>query len=253
MRDFNHYQIDEYYLDLQRQAQEMNIDEEGGYTNPFPGLRTFRTDEAHLFFGREGQSEELIERLLRTRFLAVLGNSGSGKSSLVRAGLIPAVHAGVNQGKPSRWKIVICRPGNKPVLNLAAALASAQLKSADASVIAPKVGEIAEKLWESSFGLVEVEEETGEDEKTLLIIDQFEELFRFSREIVKEDAARFVNLLLTAVEQQRIPIYVVITMRSEFLGECVRVRGLPEIINRGQYLVPRLKSDTMRLLIRWRW
>ncbi|MCB1863695.1 MAG: hypothetical protein KDI47_18485, partial [Gammaproteobacteria bacterium] len=179
-----HFQIDEYYLDLQKQGQDMDIlDAERTRRNPFPGLRPFRTGEAHLFFGREGQAEELIARLMRTHFLGVLGNSGSGKSSLVRAGLIPALHAGKKQDRISDWKIVICRPGNSPIQNLAAALAGANTGSAKANVLAPEAGRMLPLLQESSFGLLETEAEADEHRKTLLIVDQFEELFRFSSEI----------------------------------------------------------------------
>ena len=62
--------------------------------NPFPGLRSFEADEDHLFFGREKQIDELLARLRRTRFLSVVGTSGSGKSSLVRAGLVPSLYSG---------------------------------------------------------------------------------------------------------------------------------------------------------------
>ncbi len=62
--------------------------------HPFPGLRPFRADEHHLFFGREAQSDDLLRRLQRHRFLAVVGSSGSGKSSLVRAGMLPALQGG---------------------------------------------------------------------------------------------------------------------------------------------------------------
>jgi|GEM_PF-723919 len=241
------FQVDEYYLDLQRKGQAMEIiDEDETLRNPFPGLRPFRTSEAHLFFGREGQSEELIERLMRTRFLAVLGNSGSGKSSLVRAGLIPALHAGRKQRQVSDWKIVICRPGNSPLQNLAAALAGARLNDTRQELVEPEVRRLLPVLQESSFGLLEAEERRGDLDKTLLIVDQFEELFRFGKEIPPGDAAHFVDLLLNAVGQEGAHIYVVITMRSEFLGECVRYRGLPEIINSGQYLVPRLTGENVR-------
>ena len=64
-------------------------------TNPFPGLRPFDLDEEHLFFGREGQADELLTRLSRTHFLGVVGTSGSGKSSLVRAGLLPSLYSGL--------------------------------------------------------------------------------------------------------------------------------------------------------------
>ncbi len=235
-----HFQIDEYYLGLQKQGQNMDIlDENRTRRNPFPGLRPFRTGEAHLFFGREGQAEELIMRLMQTHFLGVLGNSGSGKSSLVRAGLIPALHAGKKQARISDWKIVICRPGNSPLQNLAAALAKAE-------ELAPEVARLLPVLQESSFGLLEAEEGADKHQKTLLIIDQFEELFRFSGEIPPGEAAHFVDLLLTVARQEGANLYVVITMRSEFLGECVRYRGLPEVINQGQYLVPRLSSQNVR-------
>ncbi|MCO6475871.1 MAG: hypothetical protein J5I94_04580 [Phaeodactylibacter sp.] len=242
-----HFQIDEYYLGLQKQGQDMDIlDENRTRRNPFPGLRPFRTGEAHLFFGREGQAEELITRLMQTHFLGVLGNSGSGKSSLVRAGLIPALHAGKKQARISDWKIVICRPGNSPLQNLAAALAGANTGLAKAEELAPEVARLLPVLQESSFGLLEAEEGADEHQKTLLIIDQFEELFRFSGEIPAGEAAHFVDLLLTAARQEGASLYVVITMRSEFLGECVRYRGLPEVINQGQYLVPRLSSENVR-------
>src|SRR5215204_6344695 len=87
--------------------------------NPFPGLRPFETDEYRLFFGREGQSDELITRLQRTHFLAIVGTSGSGKSSLVRAGLLPALRGGLMAGAGSGWRITIMRPGNNPIGNLA--------------------------------------------------------------------------------------------------------------------------------------
>src|SRR6201990_1852268 len=92
--------------------------------NPSPGLRPFETDEYRLFFGREGQSDELISRLGRARFLAVVGTSGSGKSSLVRAGLLPAIRGGMMAGVGSGWRIAVMRPGGDPVGNLARALAA---------------------------------------------------------------------------------------------------------------------------------
>src|ERR1700754_1024202 len=90
--------------------------------NPFPGLRPFETDEYRLFFGREGQSDELLARLQRAHFLAVVGTSGSGKSSLIRAGLLPALRGGLMAGG-SGWRIAVMRPGGDPIGNLAVELA----------------------------------------------------------------------------------------------------------------------------------
>ena len=91
-------------------------------TNPYPGLRPFRYDESDVFFGREKQVDLLIERLAANRFLAVIGSSGCGKSSLVRAGLIPALNAGFMSQVGSRWRIVAMRPGERPLRQLTQAL-----------------------------------------------------------------------------------------------------------------------------------
>src|ERR1043165_2524286 len=90
--------------------------------NPYPGLRPFEFPERHLFFGRERQSEELSRRLESSRFLAIIGTSGSGKSSLVRAGLLPVLSGGFLAKAGPRGRVAMFRPGKAPVRNLAAAL-----------------------------------------------------------------------------------------------------------------------------------
>ena len=82
--------------------------------NPFPGLRPFEEEDAHLFFGRETQVRELLARMADERFLAVVGMSGSGKSSLVRAGLIPALRRGRLADTGVRWKVAVMQPGGDP-------------------------------------------------------------------------------------------------------------------------------------------
>jgi len=77
-----------------------------GLKNPFLGLRPFEAQDDYLFFGREDQVDDLLTRLRQTRFLAVVGTSGSGKSSLVRAGLVPALRGGFLVGAGSRWREV---------------------------------------------------------------------------------------------------------------------------------------------------
>ena len=90
--------------------------------NPFPGLRPFTIDESHLFFGREGQSDEVLKSLSNNRFVAVLGSSGSGKSSLMYCGLVPILHGGFIAKAGSKWRIIATRPGRAPIDNLAEAL-----------------------------------------------------------------------------------------------------------------------------------
>ena len=91
-------------------------------TNPFPGLRPFMQEEADLFFGRDKQSNELVRRLASRRFLAVVGTSGSGKSSLVRAGLLPSLEGGFMAEAGAHWRMAILRPQDDPIGFLARAI-----------------------------------------------------------------------------------------------------------------------------------
>ena len=90
--------------------------------NPFPGLRPFREDEEHLFFGRESQVDAMVDTLARARFLVVVGTSGSGKSSLVNCGLIPALHRGLMGSAGTEWHVARFRPGSDPIRSMALSL-----------------------------------------------------------------------------------------------------------------------------------
>src|SRR5215831_4712490 len=99
--------------------------------NPFPGLRPFEPEEDHLFFGREKEIDELLRRLRSSRFLSVVGTSGSGKSSLVRSGLISALYSGFLVQAGSAWRVAIFRPSADPIGNLAAALNAREVLGMD--------------------------------------------------------------------------------------------------------------------------
>ncbi|MEK7727287.1 MAG: ATP-binding protein, partial [candidate division KSB1 bacterium] len=223
--------------------------------NPFPGLRPFEARENHLFFGREGQSDELLARLRRHRFLAVVGTSGSGKSSLVRAGMLPALHGGLMSKGGSHWRIAVFRPGNAPIANMAFALNEAEVFAAQRSHAQMEQRFTETTLRRGKMGLIEAIEEARlpAHEKVLLVIDQFEELFRFKQSAAsiegENEAAAFVKLFLTATQRDAPPIYVVLTMRSDYLGDCAQFRDLPEAINDSQYLIPRMTRDQRRQAI----
>jgi tetratricopeptide (TPR) repeat protein len=220
-------------------------------SNPFPGLRPFGVEEAHLFFGRDGQSDELLRRLRENRFVAVVGTSGSGKSSLVRAGLIASLYGGLLRAAGSFWRVAIFRPGGDPIGNLARALDAPGILRADGNgVAAAPITEAV--LRRGALGLIETAAEARlpAHQNLLILVDQFEELFRFRRTSSRpDDAAAFVKLLLEATRQREVPIYVILTMRSDFLGDCSQFRDLPEAINRGQYLIPRMTREERRLAI----
>src|SRR6185295_7177023 len=145
---------------------------------PFPGLRPFDSSESHLFFGRDGQSDQLIERLKRTRFLTVVGTSGSGKSSLIWAGLLPALHAGFMPGAGSLWRVAIMHPGSNPVGSLASALTEREVlniaRNEDQSV---RLAIVDAALRRGRRGLVEIAKQslmqTQTHENLLIVVDEF--------------------------------------------------------------------------------
>src|SRR5271166_129144 len=92
---------------------------------PYPGLRSFRRDEAHIFFGREETTNEMVDRLARHHFLAVTGSSGSGKSSLVRTGLLDALDRGLMARAGTDWLVADFRPGDSPISSLTTGLLEA--------------------------------------------------------------------------------------------------------------------------------
>lgn len=217
--------------------------------NPFPGLRPFRTEETHLFFGREGQVDEVIEKLQSNRFIAVLGTSGSGKSSLMYCGLIPSLHGGFMFGAGSNWRVVVTRPGISPIRNMAEALVNTQAVKPETEEWDINVQAKQSVLRSSSLGLIESIKRMrkDDDENILLLVDQFEELFRFNRleddNFSINESAAFVKLLVEVVEQSEVPIYIVMTMRSDYIGDCAQFPQLTSLINDSHYLIPQMTRD----------
>jgi WD40 repeat protein len=220
--------------------------------NPFPGLRPFSVEESHLFFGREGQSETVLGYLASNRFAAVTGASGSGKSSLIYCGLIPALYGGFISNAGSRWRIITTRPGNSPVENLAEAIAHSEKD--DKSPVDFNINKqiLYTILRRSSFGLVNAVKQIrlAPGENILLILDQFEELFRYKESrkditVVNETEA-YIKLLVNAIKQKDQPIYVVLTMRSDFIGECSQFQELTRLINKSNFLIPQMTREDFK-------
>jgi WD40 repeat protein len=236
---------------------------------PYPGLRPFEAHEAEIFFGRETHTDRLLGILQRERFLAVIGPSGCGKSSLVRAGMLPALAAGW-LGTGSQWRIAILRPGDQPVQRLARALLHPDALRADLLGSAVEQADdavdqtlplIEAELRRGPLGMLQLVEaarsrgdgahSTGAPFNLLVLVDQFEELFRYTEGSTAQadEADAFVDLLLRTNAEQSAQIFIVITMRTDFLGHCVRFLDLPEVINRSQYLTPRLTRSQLQQAI----
>jgi len=229
---------------------------ESQINNPFPGLRAFEEDEDILFFGREKQIDELLTKLRTSRLIAVIGSSGSGKSSLVKSGLIPSLQSGFMSGRGSSWRICSFRPGSDPIGNMAKSLVTPMFTENDieeAENIDTLVAITESVLRRNTSGLADAFKQSSKanNDNLLILVDQFEEIFRFRKfenesKQVKKDSITFINLLLAATKQSELPIYVVFTMRADFLTDCTDFRGLPEAINEGSYLVPKMTREERR-------
>lgn len=221
-------------------------------TFPYPGLRPFNRDEADIFFGREKQVNQLLDKLGTSRFLAVVGPSGCGKSSLIRAGLIPYLEAGFMAGAGSQWRIAEMRPGDRPLLALAKALLKPETMGAEWGGGADAVPFLAADLRRGPLALAESMRGKPLPPGTnlLILVDQFEEIFRMEGRLDPDEGNKFVDLLLETLreagkrgEGKDLPAHLIITMRSDFLGDCALFRGLPEAITDKLYLTPRLTRE----------
>jgi DNA-binding winged helix-turn-helix (wHTH) protein/WD40 repeat protein len=168
--------------------------------NPYPGLSAFTESDADVFFGREREVGALWRRITSRRLLAVIGPSGVGKSSLLRAG--------VAAWAPPAWRVVVVTPGDDPHMNLARALAPDL--AGDPRAVSRLVG-----FADPDTALAVVARWRGLFDKAVLVVDQFEELFTLSP---AETQTRFVDLLRRLVDAA--DVHVVLAMRDDFLHRC---------------------------------
>jgi len=226
---------------------------------PFPGLRPFDFADHAFFFGRDEQSYALYSLLELSQFVAVVGSSGSGKSSLVRAGLLPLLEReseeilarGLGAAGGRAWRWIELRPGDVPLSRLADRLtdlsAPSQPEVEEPVDRAARREQLDYALHRSSLGLTDAlfDIDALAGRSLLIVVDQFEELFRYAgsgaaRRRVQEEGAQFVQLLLEATSGRNRDVHVLITMRSDFIGDCARFYGLPEAVSACQFLVPSL-------------
>ena len=291
---------------------------------PYPGLRPYLArmnvpgepgveaiGEEHFFFGRDRQVNELLEKMKDSRFTAVVGVSGSGKSSLVTCGLVPTLHGGYLEGAGPRWHVVYTRPKEDPIRSLATDLHQMFGHTTGFSLerihndLLKEVDDFDHqnlpliqlyKAWRTAVieasgntqhptGAADTEDRRRGFGNLLIIVDQFEELFPKNESERYADDERmpgsnpartrkwmkrqYVRLLLGVLRQLGEPVYVCITMRSDFVGEAAMYSGLPEMssvqrkklhtyanyvelpeaINKGLYLVPRLNLLEVQAVI----
>jgi len=236
-------------------------------TAPYPGLRPFLDYEEILLFGRERQVREVLARLRETQFVAVIGGSGSGKSSLILAGVVPELRSFGIPGAGDFWVPMVCTPGtnaspgdqaqrlNTPITRLARKFAALLCSRGSIAKDEMRLQEIAARLREELGFSNLVDLYTDElavppglrpqDARFLFVIDQFEELFHPTTRNV-EDARLLAERVIDHFFSPNPRCYVVLTMRSEHLNDCASFLELPDAINKASYLVRRLDDSELR-------
>jgi len=237
---------------------------------PYTGLRSFTEEESLYFKGRDLQIDQIAALLEQNKFLMVTGASGEGKSSLIYAGLIPNARAGFFKAKYTNWVVADFRPERSPVHNMSAALARTfdTRTSTIETELRRGFSSLIDLYTNSDFYVDESDDhwlKLDEREKIarkrkaanlMIIVDQFEEFFtnpeNFYNESPSEDSQIVVNLVLETARiaiKRNLPVYVICTMRSDYIGQCSAFRGLPEYIGFSQFFVPRLKRKDLKQVI----
>jgi hypothetical protein len=237
---------------------------------PYPGLRPFTVEESIYFKGRDANIDRIIQMMEERKFLMLTGASGDGKSSLVYAGVIPNAQAGFFKAKFNQWKFVDFTPSRTPMQNLAEAVAEKLELELDyvKEELSYGFSALADLYMKSPFYLDENSDEfkkANKDEQKamkkkasnfFILVDQFEEFYTNPENYVNGkpslEAVTVMNLLLETAKlahEQNLPIYVIFTMRSDYIGHCAAFRGLPEFIGFSQFFVPRLKRKEIYQVI----
>ncbi|MEV0253633.1 hypothetical protein AB0H82_05065 [Streptomyces sp. NPDC050732] len=205
---------------------------------PYVGLAAFQPEDAAWFFGREQLTDDLVGRVRSRRFLAVFGASGSGKSSLLRAGLLPRVEAGPGPG----WVTVLFAPGAHPLEECAARLAAAT----DGSATALR-RDLTTDPRALHLTVLKTLADRATDAELLLVVDQFEEVFTLCSDA--RERTRFITALLTAVRAPNSRTRVVLGVRADFYARCARHPDLVEALRDAQLLVGPMTTDELRRAI----
>ena len=190
---------------------------------PFKGLASFEPVDAEYYFGRERLVAELVARLVGAGFLGIVGPSGSGKSSVLRAGLLPALAGGVLPGSGG-WRRLLLRPGERPLEELRRVLVSG-----------------------AKDPLAEALDALPDNSRLLLAVDQLEELFTACRSDAERTA--FAGMLARAAADPDGRAVVVVALRADFYGRVAAYPGLAELVGANHVLVGPMQASELRRVV----
>ncbi|GAB4510878.1 MAG: hypothetical protein OHK0046_08210 [Anaerolineae bacterium] len=215
-----------------RKVGTFDVFDEARISNPFKGLEAFQQTDSDFFFGRETLIDKALDRIrqnARTHFLGVVGASGSGKSSLVRAGVIPRLRSGAIPGS-DQWRVLIFTPGDLPVDALAQRLAPL-IDSMSTEDVSSRLHADADNIMRVAASAMQG---TPSDARLLLVIDQFEEVFTRAGEAEREQFLEIVQAIATAPGGHT---FVLVTMRADFFDRLSRYPELARLFEQENLLI----------------
>ncbi len=220
----------------ERLGRSAGIDAAAVVTNPYRGLTAFREEDAHLFFGRDNLIANLITAVSQHSIVTVIGPSGSGKSSVVRSGLLPAVRKDALPGSGA-WLVASMFPGSHPFIELEAALLRSRLDAPD--TLRGHLDGGPDEILRAALRVAPSDEST-----VLIVIDQLEELFTICEEAM---ADRFLTAVVAAAQDARRRVRFVMTLRADFYGRALTHSGYATAMGPGIVNVVPMAPEELEL------
>ncbi len=197
---------------------------------PYLGLSAYQEADHRYFFGRENLVQELLQRVQEANFITIAGPSGSGKSSIARAGLFHALRLGEKIEFSDRWLLADMQPKGDPIGELALALEKVTRSTGVGDALHPDNKPTAELLWRQVRMYL-----PDDKSKCVLLVDQFEELFTQTKSLQERNA--FIDLLTEVVELAEDRFIIVLSLRSDFVSNCASHEKLRELMSQQFQLV----------------